>query len=87
MATLEQEAAPVVRNRIKEVLQERGVTTYRFAMDTGVSVPAAVKMLKPSVYPRHETVATICKTYNLKPWDFLVFDDVELSASDNKEID
>lgn len=63
-----------VRNKIKDLIENRGITPYRFWKDTGLSQPTAYRLCKNSAdVPTGDVLDAICKTYNLQPGDLLEY--------------
>lgn len=63
-----------VRNKIKELIESRGITPYRFWKDTGLSQPTAYRLCRNTQdVPTGDVLEAICKAYDLQPGDLLVY--------------
>lgn len=61
-----------MRNWIKQLVDSRGISIYRFWQDTGISRNTAYDLYNtPSRYPTAEVMEAIIKTYNLEPNDVI----------------
>lgn len=61
-----------VKNRLKEFIKERQISTYRFWKDTGLSRPTAYRACKDSDYPlAGEVLDKICDAYKIQPGEIL----------------
>ncbi len=70
-----------MRNKIKEFLDSRGITPYRFRKDTGIAQRTAYDLYNNSShYPSKEVMSKICNTYRIQPGDLL-----EWIPNENKE--
>jgi len=63
-----------MRNRIKELVDSRGLTVYQFWKATGISRTTAYDLYKdPSQYPGKNVMDAICDTYKVQPGELLVW--------------
>jgi len=63
-----------MRNKIKELVENRGITPYRFWKDTGLSQPTAYRLCRDmQAVPTGEVLEAICKAYNVQPGDLLEY--------------
>lgn len=61
-----------MRNKIKELLDSRGITRYEFWKKTGVAQRTAYDLYdKPEQYPSGEVMDKICSTYGVMPNDVI----------------
>ncbi|MUH01119.1 helix-turn-helix domain-containing protein [Scytonema sp. UIC 10036] len=61
-----------VRNKIKQFIDERGITVYRFWQDTGVAQRTAYDLYNdPSALPNPSVLTKICDTYEVQPGELL----------------
>lgn len=57
-----------VRNKIKEFLDTRGITPYRFRKDTGIAQRTAYDLYNnPDQLPSSTVLSKICDTYEIQP--------------------
>jgi DNA-binding Xre family transcriptional regulator len=71
-----------MRNRAKEIVAARGITAYRFWLDTGIGRNTAFDLYHRSErYPSAEVMATICRTYGLTPSDVVEYVPDETEAA------
>ena len=57
-----------VRNTIKEFIQGRGISVYRFRQDIGVSQSTAYELVSnPSRIPNGDVLNKICEKYQVQP--------------------
>lgn len=64
---------PVI-NTIKEFVDARGLTVYRFWRDTGIAQATAYRLYRnPNVLPAGSVMEAICETYDCQPGDFLLY--------------
>jgi DNA-binding Xre family transcriptional regulator len=67
-------AAMTIRNRIKELVDSRGLSIYRFWQDTGISRNTAYELYHhPERYPMAEVMEAICRAYGVTPGDVLEY--------------
>ena len=65
-----------MRNKIKELVDKRGLTVYQFWQDTGVSRTTAYALYnKPEQYPGRDVMDAICRVYSVQPGDVLEYVD------------
>lgn len=63
-----------MRNRVKAIVEGKGITPYRFWKDVGCSRDVAYKLVNDSNYiPRENVLEAICKVYGLQPGDILEY--------------
>jgi len=63
-----------IRNRIKELVDSRGISVYRFWKDTGVGQNTAYDLYRhPERYPMAEVMDAICRAYGVTPGDVLEY--------------
>jgi DNA-binding Xre family transcriptional regulator len=61
-----------IRNRVKDLVDSRGLTVYRFWQETGISRNTAYELYNnPDRYPMADVMDAICKTYLVTPNDVL----------------
>jgi DNA-binding Xre family transcriptional regulator len=64
-----------VRNRVREFIEKRGITAYRFWKDTGLSRPTAYRVCADADYPlAGEVLEKICRAYDVQPGDLLYWE-------------
>ncbi|NET32956.1 MAG: helix-turn-helix transcriptional regulator [Cyanothece sp. SIO1E1] len=57
-----------MKNKIKEFLDGRGITVYKFRQDTGLANKTAYDLYNnPFQYPAKGVMEKICKTYKIQP--------------------
>ncbi len=62
----------MVRNKVKEFLESRGLTVYRFQKDTGIARRTAYDLTnKPDQLPAQPVLTKICDTYEIQPGEIL----------------
>jgi DNA-binding Xre family transcriptional regulator len=72
-----------VRNRIKEFIDERGITVYRFRADCDIAQKTAYDLVNnPNQLPGSNVLSKICDTYKVQPNEILVWEE-----SQRKEVD
>lgn len=65
---------PLLKNRIADFLEERGITPYRFWQDTGISRETAYRLANdPSSIPRENVLCAICTFYEVQPNEVIVW--------------
>lgn len=70
-----------IRNRIKELVDAKGKSRYRFWKDVGVSQNTAYALYDdPTQIPTGEVMDKICRAYGIQPGDFLIFTPDETAA-------
>jgi len=63
-----------IRNRIKELVNSRGISVYRFWKDTGIGQNTAYDLYHhPNRYPMAEVMDAICRAYGVTPGDVLEY--------------
>lgn len=63
-----------MRNRVKGIVEGKGITPYRFWKDVGCSRDVAYKLVNNSSYiPREIVLEAICRAYSLQPGDLLEY--------------
>lgn len=63
-----------MQNNIKKLVDDRGITVYRFRIETGISAGTAYRLYKnPGEIPRHDVLESICRAYNLQPGEILTY--------------
>ncbi|MBD2100657.1 helix-turn-helix transcriptional regulator [Leptolyngbya sp. FACHB-261] len=63
-----------LRNKIKDLVDGRGITPYRFWKDTGLSRNTAYNLYNdPTYIPGAEIITAICEVYKCQPGDFLMW--------------
>lgn len=61
-----------VKNRIGQLVEERGITRYRFWQDTKLSRATAYKLCDdPDYVPTGAILDKVCETYGVQPGDIL----------------
>lgn len=61
-----------MKNRVKEFIKERGITSYRFWKQTGLSRPTAYRICSDENYPvSSDVLDKICDTYEIQPSEIL----------------
>ena len=59
-------------NRIKDFVDQRGITRYRFWQDTNLGRDTAYRLYNdPSYIPTGAVLDKICSTYKMQPGEFL----------------
>jgi DNA-binding Xre family transcriptional regulator len=67
-----------VRNRIREFLESRGITAYRFRIDVGIAQRTAYDLYNnPNQLPSSTVLSKICDTYQVQPSEILEWIDPE----------
>lgn len=61
-----------MKNKIKQFLDARGITPYRFKQDVGIAQRTAYDLCNnPSQIPSSTVLAKICDTYRIQPGEIL----------------
>ncbi|MBD1871957.1 helix-turn-helix transcriptional regulator [Nodosilinea sp. FACHB-131] len=61
-----------VKNRIKEFVDARGITPYKFRQDVGIAQRTAYDLYnKPEQLPRSSVLDKICNAYEVQPGELL----------------
>ncbi|GAC1458937.1 MAG: hypothetical protein NVS2B14_01230 [Chamaesiphon sp.] len=72
-----------VRNRIKQYLDSRGITPYRFRNDAGIAQRTAYDLYNnPSQIPSSTVLEKICTAYEIQPGVLLEW----IKQSENNQI-
>ena len=62
----------MMRNKIKEFIDGKGITVYRFREDTGIANKTAYDLYNhPDKYPAESVMSKICAAYRVQPGDLL----------------
>jgi DNA-binding Xre family transcriptional regulator len=57
-----------LKNLVKELLTEKGITAYQFIKDTGISGTTGYELARnPWHIPSARSIAKICDTYEIQP--------------------
>ena len=71
-----------IRNRIRQFVDERGLTVYRLIKDTGISGTTGYALAKhPDRIPDSTTMDAICRTYKCQPGAFIEYVPDEVSGN------
>ncbi len=63
-------------NRIRQFIESRGMTRYRFWQETGLGRDTAYRLYKdPTYIPTGQVLDKICSTYKMQPGEFLEWRD------------
>ena len=63
-----------VKNRIREFIDERGLSVYRFRQEVGVAQKTAYDLCNnPDQLPSSTVLKKICDTYEVQPNEILVW--------------
>ena len=63
----------MIVNRVKDILQEKGLTAAAFARVTNIARNTSYSLARdPGHFPNREVLDAICTTFNLQPGDVLV---------------
>ncbi len=61
-----------MKNRIRQFIEKRGITRYRFWQDTGLGRDTAYRMCNdPGYIPTKSALDKICSAYRVQPGEFL----------------
>jgi DNA-binding Xre family transcriptional regulator len=61
-----------VRNKIKQFLDNKGITPYKFRQDTGIAQRTAYDLYNNSEQlPSSSVLSKICDTYEVQPGELL----------------
>ena len=64
-----------MKNKIREFIEKKGITAYRFWKDTGLSRPTAYRVCSDPEYPlAGEVLDKICDAYQIQPGDILFWE-------------
>lgn len=62
----------MLKNQIKQILQDRGISTYRFWKEIGTSEVTAYRLVNDCNYiPGGEVLDKVCKFLDCQPGDVL----------------
>ncbi len=63
-----------IRNQVKQIVDAKGISRYRFWKDIGVAQNTAYALYDdPTQIPTASVMDKICAAYGLQPGDFLVY--------------
>lgn len=63
-----------MQNKIRQIIEAKGITAYRFWKDTGVARATAFRLAAdPSYIPGNDAMDKICRAYGLDAGDLLEF--------------
>ncbi len=63
-----------VKNKIKNFLESRGITAYKFRQDVGIAQRTAYDLYNnPAQLPSSTVLSKICDTYEVQPSEILVW--------------
>ena len=63
-----------LKNLIKELLAEKGITAYQFIKDTGISGTTGYELARnPWHIPSTGSIAKICDAYEIQPSKIIVW--------------
>ena len=58
----------VLKNRVKEFTEERGITVYKFIQQTGIAMSTGYKLSQnPDQLPSIAVLQAICDRYEIQP--------------------
>jgi DNA-binding Xre family transcriptional regulator len=58
----------VLKNRVKEFTESRGITVYKFIQQTGIAMSTGYKLSRnPNHLPSITVLETICDRYEIQP--------------------
>jgi DNA-binding Xre family transcriptional regulator len=61
-----------VRNKVKQFLDQRGITPYQFRKDTGIAQRTAYDLYNnPGQIPSSTVLSRICDAYEVQPGELL----------------
>lgn len=66
-----------MRNRLKELLEQKARTPYWLAKETGISRTTAYSLIKSRKIPNEKVMNAICKALQCQPGDWMEYVDVE----------
>ncbi|NJR71151.1 MAG: helix-turn-helix transcriptional regulator [Synechococcales cyanobacterium CRU_2_2] len=70
------EVVVAVKNTIRALLERRGITAYRFQLDTGLALRTAYDLFNdPSRIPSGAAMNKICAAYGIQPGAFLAWEE------------
>ena len=63
------------KNLIKSLIDQQGITRYRFWQDTGLSRATAYRLCDdPGYIPTGDVIEKICRAYGWQPGDFIIYE-------------
>lgn len=75
-----------MKNRIKQLVDSKGISVYQFWQDTGISRNTAYALYNnPDQYPGRDVMDAICATYKVQPGELLEWvnsDDQDVTTAD-----
>jgi DNA-binding Xre family transcriptional regulator len=70
-----------MKNRVKQFLEERQITPYRFIKDTGIAPTTGYRLAKdPDHLPSITVLAAICDRYEVQPSEIVYWTGEENAA-------
>ena len=64
----------MVRNEVRRLIDQRGITRYRFWQDTGLNRGTAYRLYDdPSYIPGGDVMDTIAKVYGWQPGAYVIY--------------
>jgi DNA-binding Xre family transcriptional regulator len=58
----------VLKNRVKEFTEEKGITVYKFVQQTGIAMSTGYKLSQnPDQLPSMAVLQAICDRYEIQP--------------------
>lgn len=64
----------MIKNDIKTLVDRKGITTYQFCKDTGLSINTAYSLYNNRGYiPRKEVMEKIAKAYGWQPGQYIYY--------------
>jgi len=65
----------MLKNRIKQLLEDRQITAYRFIKDTGIGETTGYGLARnPNRLPSIAIIAKICDTYKIQPSEIIYWE-------------
>ena len=66
----------VLKNRVKEFTEARGITIYKFIQQTGIAMSTGYKLSKnPNQLPSIAVLQAICDRYEIQPNEIIYWID------------
>ena len=66
----------VLKNRVKEFTEERGITIYKFIQQTGIAMSTGYKLSQsPNQLPSIAVLQAICDRYEIQPNEIIYWID------------
>jgi transcriptional regulator with XRE-family HTH domain len=63
-----------LRNRVKALIDGKGITRYQFCKDTGLTQNTGYRLYKdPDYIPGADALLKICKAYNIQPGSLIEY--------------